>query len=244
MTLGGAGTFFVNCLRICVCEFNLPDVYYSKGNCSNNQEVMLRMVREGHVLGDHSSDHMAHNHIGKGYHYWSGPRDLKYFGKNNSQPIIDWLRKNGIEENKLEQIERTMKEIKRMPFTNIWRLPGINTRTDRAGVRRVAGALKREGGLVFGWDIHWGLTWDRQLQREVRHVTGVNGMLKQLRQDVGKLPGKIIFLSHDYNHLHPEKANPPLDGKMSPGSEDLAKFIAGAKQQGWIIRTLDTYLTD
>ena len=39
---------------------------------------------------------------------------------------------------------------------------------------------------------------------QVRHVTGVRGMLKQLRRDTGQLRGKIIFLSHDYNHLHPE----------------------------------------
>ena len=50
------------------------------------------MVKEGHVLGDHSSDHMAHNHIGKGYHYWSGPRDLPYFGQNNTTPFINFLR--------------------------------------------------------------------------------------------------------------------------------------------------------
>ena len=31
---------------------------------------------------------------------------------------------------------------------------------------------------------------------------------------------------------------------MSPGSEDLAAFLTGAQQQGWTIRTLDTYLTD
>ena len=108
----------------------------------------------------------------------------------------------------------------------------------------MAGALKAAGGLVFGWDIHWGLTWSRELRREVRHVTGVRGMLKQLRVDTGRLRGKVVFLSHDYNHLHPELANPPLDGKMSPGSEDLALFLQGAQEQGWIIRTLDTYLTD
>ena len=35
------------------------------------------------------------------------------------------------------------------------------------GVRRVAGALKAAGGKVFGWDIHWGLTWSFELKREV-----------------------------------------------------------------------------
>ena len=89
--------------------------------------------------GDHSSDHMAHNHIGKGYHYWSGPRDLKYFGINNSKPIIDFLRENGIDEQKLVEVEESMRVIKRMPFTNIWRVPGVFTQSDRIGVRRVVG---------------------------------------------------------------------------------------------------------
>ena len=79
---------------------------------------------------------------------------------------------------------------------------------------------------------------------QIRHVTGVNGMLKQLKPDVGKLPGKIVFLSHDYNHLHPEQSNPSLDGKMEAGSEDLTNFLKGALERGWQIRTLDTYLSD
>ena len=227
-----------------MCEFNLPDVYYAKGNCSNNQEVMLRMVREGHVVGDHSTDDMAHNHIGKGYHYWSGPRDLPYFGQNNSAPIISFLREEAVEEEMVRRVEASMQSVKRMPFTNIWRLPGVNTRTQVRGVRRVAGALKAAGGHVFGWDLHWGLTWSFDLKREVRHVTGVPGMLMQLKADQGKMPGKLILLSHDYNHLHPEAADPPLDRKMTSGPQDLADFITGAKERGWILRTLDTYLTD
>ena len=145
LNLGGAGTFFVNCLRICRCETELPEIYYAKGNCSINQAALVRMVREGHLLGDHSSDHMAHNHVGKGYHYWSGPRDLKYFGENNLRPIINFLRENGIAEDKLSRVEAGMKVIKRMPFTNIWRIPGLSTDSERAGVRRVAGALRRAG---------------------------------------------------------------------------------------------------
>ena len=69
-------------------------------------------------------------------------------------------------------------------------------------------------------------------------------MLMQLRVDQGKLPGKLVFLSHDFNHLHPEAADPPLDRKMTAGPEDLAQFIRGAKERGWTLRTLDTYLTD
>ena len=90
---------------------------------------------------------MAHNHIGKGYHYWSGPRDLKYFGINNSKPIIDFLRENGIDEQKLAEVEESMRVIKRMPFTNIWRVPGVFTQSDRIGVRRVV-------GIIFKKDLH------------------------------------------------------------------------------------------
>ena len=90
---------------------------------------------------------MAHNHIGKGYHYWSGPRDLKYFGINNSKPIIDFLRENGIDEQKLAEVEESMRVIKRMPFTNIWRVPGVFTQSDRVGVRRVV-------GIIFKKDLH------------------------------------------------------------------------------------------
>ena len=136
-----------------MCEFDLPAVYYEKGNCSSNQAALLRMVREGHVLGDHSSDHMAHNHIGKGYHYWSGPRDMKYFGKANYQPIIDWLRQEGIEETRLAEVEASMILVKRMPFTNIWKLSGVKTTSPRLGVRRVAGALSKAGGQASMLDI-------------------------------------------------------------------------------------------
>ena len=96
----------------------------------------------------------------------------------------------------------------------------------------------------FSTDEDKGSSNKKFLRREVRHVTGVRGMLKQLRGDTGRMRGKVVFLSHDFNHLHPELANPPLDGKMTPGSEDLAAFLRGAQEQGWIIRTLDTYLTD
>ena len=41
-------------------------------------------------------------------HYWSGPRDLKYFGDNNSGPIIDFLRSRGVEEAKLERVAASM----------------------------------------------------------------------------------------------------------------------------------------
>ena len=163
---GGAGTFFMNCLRLCTCEIGLPPEYYEKGNCTANQAALVRLVKEGHVLGDHSSDHMAHNHVGGGYHYVSGPKDLPYFGAANTGPTAAFLRQQGVAEEAIKRVEETMAVVKRLPFTNIWRLPGVRTTSPTAGVRKVAGALRRAGGQVFGWDMHWGLHWDMKMKRE------------------------------------------------------------------------------
>ena len=241
---GGAGTFFMNCLRLCTCEIGLPPEYYEKGNCTANQAALVRMVKEGHVLGDHSSDHMAHNHVGGGYHYVSGPKDLPYFGAANTVPTAAFLRQQGVAEEAIKRVEETMAVVKRLPFTNIWQLPGVWTTSPTAGGRKVAGALRRAGGQVFGWDMHWGLHWDMKMKRETRQVVGVKAMLSQLRPGRGKLHGKLVFLSHDYNHLRPDLSSPQLNKTMTPGSKDLERFIKGAMMKGWTLRTLDTYLTD
>ena len=75
-------------------------------------------------------------------------------------------------------------------------------------------------------------------------MVGVEDMVKQLNPERGRLPGKLVFLSHDYNHLRPDLSTPQLSKTMKPGSEDLAMFIKGAASSGWTLGTLDTYLTD
>ena len=48
-----------------------------------NKESLVRMVSEGHVIGDHSYDHMSHNTIN------DSPRhDLAYFNNNNNRIIF------------------------------------------------------------------------------------------------------------------------------------------------------------
>ena len=97
LNLGGAGTFFVNCLRICRCETELPEIYYAKGNCSINQAALVRMVREGHMIADHSYNHMSHNSPGIPYHAYKNPlEDMAWFGEKNSKPVADMLRESGI----------------------------------------------------------------------------------------------------------------------------------------------------
>jgi hypothetical protein len=49
---------------------------------------LLRCVDEGHVLGDHSFNHMAHNSVDSPVNaYMSVDRDLKYFGASNINPV-------------------------------------------------------------------------------------------------------------------------------------------------------------
>ena len=50
---------------------------------ARNKESLVRMVTEGHVVGDHSYDHMAHNTINDSPR-WSQPALLSYsnIGRN------------------------------------------------------------------------------------------------------------------------------------------------------------------
>ena len=138
----------------------------------------------------------------------------------------------------------TMAVVKRLPFTDIWRVPGVRAPSSDGRARKVAGAIVKAGGNVYGWDLHWGLYWNIRQRRENRKVVGVQSMLAQLRAGRGRLRGKLVFLSHDYVHLRPDTSNPKLTPKMKSGSRDLEMFIAGAMMKNWTLRTLDTYPTD
>ena len=204
------------------------------------------MVKEGHTLGDHSSDHMAHNHVGLGYHYVNGKKDLPYFGEANIGPIAAFLREHNVDEKLVIRAEETMRKVKRLPFTPIWQVPGVKETYPDPRPRRVSRAIAKAGGNVFGWDIHWGLHYNVRTRRETRDVIGVKAMIAQLQQDRAREGqyGKLVFLSHDYNHLRPEESNPRLNKTMTSGSKDLEVFIAGALAKNWELRTLDTYPTD
>ena len=65
-----------------------------------------------------------------------------------------------------------------MPFTNVWRLPGLRTHSDKAGVRRVSEALFRSGGNVFGWDMVIHILYYRKINLSVCSIgvcTGTSG---------------------------------------------------------------------
>ncbi len=63
---------------------------------SENIDLVLRMVKEDHVVGDHSYDHMFHNSRNSPRNaYVDVGEDIKYFGLMNIYPVLDVLWKGG-----------------------------------------------------------------------------------------------------------------------------------------------------
>jgi hypothetical protein len=90
---------------------------------------LLRQINEGHVLADHSYDHMAHNHNPDTpvNAYVNSGDDLAYFGTTNADPVISILEKHlGPHDEVLDFVRKTMKEIVRMPYSDNWRVPNLN----------------------------------------------------------------------------------------------------------------------
>ena len=83
--VGEKGSFFIN-------SYQVEDRY------NPYRGSVVRMVREGHMVADHSYNHMSHNSPGTHYHAYKNPLDDKaWFGEKNSKPVADILRESGIE---------------------------------------------------------------------------------------------------------------------------------------------------
>ena len=83
--VGAKGSFFIN-------SYQVEDRH------NPNRGSVVRMVREGHMLADHSYNHMSHNSPGTHYHAYKNPlEDMAWFGEKNSKPVADILRESGIE---------------------------------------------------------------------------------------------------------------------------------------------------
>src|SRR3569623_1490668 len=90
------------------------------------REALRRIVAEGHVLGNHSYDHMAHNRppgvyaIGAAKAYRDVATDLPYFLDMNVAPIAAALGElAGQSNNRITQLAR-------LPFANVWRFPQLD----------------------------------------------------------------------------------------------------------------------
>lgn len=178
---GVRATFFVN-------GFRLTDKDEGE-KLGRAAEAMRRMVAEGHVLGNHSFDHMRHNappgkHESPVDSYQDAVVDAGYFIPRNSEII------NGALGDLKDRPGNAMLKIGRMPFSNNWVLPGLTVvcgcctndgvapwhPDSKCGTKELpisnsarlggetAKMLYREYGMVFfGWDVEWGpYNWDAE----------------------------------------------------------------------------------
>ena len=61
----------------------------------------------------------------------------------------------------------------------------------------MAKALYNEGASVFGWDMEWNMDYNIN-----RYRYGGSAMFYRLNPKGGKLPGKIVVLTHDIAHRY------------------------------------------
>ncbi len=87
---GVRATFFINSNRL------EPDPK-KPGQERSNAAALIRTVRDGHVLADHSYDHMFHNSQGPQDAYRDVENDLAYFGRYNSDPVERLIRETAEE---------------------------------------------------------------------------------------------------------------------------------------------------
>lgn len=174
-------TFFVN-------GFRMTDRDKAE-NLEHAAEALRRMVEEGHVVGNHSFDHMRHN-APPGEpespvdSYKNPVVDAGYFIPRNSEVI------NGVLSDLKDSPGNAMLKVGRMPFSNIWVLPGLTVvcacctndgiapwhPDSKCGTKALpisnsaklggetAKMLYRQNGMVFfGWDVEWGpYNWDAE----------------------------------------------------------------------------------
>ena len=142
------------------------------------REALRRIVAEGHVLGNHSYDHMAHNRppgvyaIGAAKAYRDVATDLPYFLVMNIAPIHAALGPlAGHANNRITQLAR-------LPYANVWLFPDLDRlcawcdardhavwhpdARARADIEvseaggRLAEALQQGHRIdTFGWDVQW-----------------------------------------------------------------------------------------
>merc|ERR1711974_135364 len=115
-TMGVPATFFIN-------SDNLEIDPKRPGQAERNAHSLLSIIQSGHVLADHSYDHMSHNSRDSPRNaYQNVNRDLTYFGESNISPVLDLMWSAGAKEPDLGAVNATMSKLVRMPYTNAWRI--------------------------------------------------------------------------------------------------------------------------
>jgi len=229
--VGAKATFFIN-------SDNLHDP--DPEAVARNKHSLVRIVSEGHVVGDHSYDHMVHNTINDSPRnaYKGLDSDILWFGQRSIDPATLALKEQGFKKDAVDFVTNTMWNNIRLPFSNNWRVGPVSADCYPCTVPASSGsngvelakALFEEGASVFGWDLEWNMNYNIN-----RYRYGGRAMFFRLNPKGGKLPGKQVVLSHDIAH----RPGGDLDAKA-----ELVTFLRLAQDKGYVFRTVDTYLTD
>ena len=191
-------TFFIN-------SINLQGE--SSKVVARNQESLARMVAEGHVLGDHSYDHMFHNTVPDTARnaYVFLHSDIAWFGQRNINPAMLTLKEVGFKEDDVNFVADTMWNNVRLPFSNKWRVGPVQANcfpctvpaSSRNNGVELAKALTEEGASVFGWDLEWQMNFHVS-----RYRYGGQALFSRLdaRGWGNKLQGKSVVLTHGIAH--------------------------------------------
>jgi chitin disaccharide deacetylase len=142
------------------------------------QEALRRIVAEGHLLGNHSHDHMGHNRpigvysITASQAYRDVETDLTYFVPANVTPVNMALGPLATRPN------NQISAMARLPFSNVWMFPSLSEvcrwcsagtgpfwhpyaranaarEVSDAGGQLAALLYERHKIISYGWDIHW-----------------------------------------------------------------------------------------
>jgi chitin disaccharide deacetylase len=142
------------------------------------QVALRRIVTEGHVLGNHSEDHMGHNRLPGVYSitaasaYRDVEADLLYFVPGGVRRVNESLGLLATSSN------NQMMQLARLPFSNVWMFPSLDVvchwcdvkqgpywhpeamanaerEVSEIGGQLAAAMYSRYKINAFGWDVHW-----------------------------------------------------------------------------------------
>lgn len=239
---GVKATFFVNADNLEVTNKRNASVV------AENANNLVRIVDEGHMIADHSYDHMRHNNGGVGPRdaYKDVENDLSYFGPRNSLPVVDILTRAGFDKATIEHSAYTIDYFARMPYSNNWR---VNPREGRAIVANcpgctiparsgnqamtIANTLNEKWGVqVFGWDMEWNMNWTSN-----RNKYGGSALFMRVggAGTHSKRRGRVVVLSHDIAFRPHEITGTYRD------QEELEEFLKLATEAGYKFETIMTY---
>ena len=142
------------------------------------REALRRIIAEGHVLGNHSYDHMGHNRPNGVYSitasqaYSNVATDLPYFVPDNITPV------NAVLGPLATRPNNHIDSLARLPYSNVWMVPhmsrvcrwcGIDSgpywdpfaranaaqQVSAAGGRLAEALYERYKIITYGWDTQW-----------------------------------------------------------------------------------------